>query len=226
MAPMDTAIANPYHGVPRLPDLPIATHLATPERELVLTFDDGPHPDWSGPILDVLASKQVPATFFLVGHNARNHPDLVRRMADEGHVIANHTDTHPKLPEIADVAVDTEIARCQETLEQLSGLRPTLFRPTYGRYDARVMRALAREGLTAVQWSMMTWDWLAPTVEEALAWHGAQLAPGGISLLHDGSNTRRDSRAATLAMLPHLIDQAREAGYTWVPLDRRIDRLA
>lgn len=223
---METLVANPYHGVPRLPDLPIATHLATEARELVLTFDDGPHPDWSGPILDVLARKQVPATFFLVGHNARNHPDLVRRMAAEGHVLANHTDTHPKLPEIADAAVDEEIARCQETLEDLTGRRPVLFRPTYGRYDARVARALEREGLTAVQWSMMTWDWLAPTVAEALAWHGAQLAPGGISLLHDGSNIRRDSREATLAMLPHLIDQARDAGYTWVSLDQRVHQLA
>jgi len=147
-------------------------------------------------------------------------------MAAEGHVLANHTDTHPKLPEIADAAVDDEIARCQETLEALTGRRPSLFRPTYGRYDARVARALDREGLTAVQWSMMTWDWLAPTVAEALAWHGAQLAPGGISLLHDGANIRRDSREATLAMLPHLIDQAREAGYTWVALDQRVHQLA
>ena len=175
---METAVANPYHGVPRLPELPIATHLETTARELVLTFDDGPHPDWSGAILDVLAAKQVPATFFLVGHNARNHPDLVRRMAAEGHVLANHTDTHPKLPEIEDAAVDSEIARCQETLEQLTGARPTLFRPTYGRYDARVMRALSREGLTAVQWSIMTWDWLAPGVEEALAWQAPQLQIG------------------------------------------------
>ncbi|MEB3299675.1 MAG: polysaccharide deacetylase family protein [Candidatus Sericytochromatia bacterium] len=223
---MDTLVANPYHGVPLLPGLPIATHLATTARELVLTFDDGPHPDWSGLILDVLARKDVRATFFLVGHNARNHPELVRRMAAEGHVLANHTDTHPKLPEIADADIETEIARCQETLERLTGKRPALFRPTYGRYDARVMKTLASEGLTAVQWSMMTWDWLAPTVEEALAWHATQLAPGGIGLLHDGSNIRRDSRAATLAMLPHLIDQARDAGYAWVPLDERIQLLA
>ncbi|MBM3266454.1 MAG: polysaccharide deacetylase family protein [Candidatus Sericytochromatia bacterium] len=223
---MEVASPNPYHGVPLLLDGRIPTHLATGERELVLTFDDGPHPAASGPILDILARHGVPATFFLVGDNVRRAPDLARRMVALGHEIGNHTDTHVRLREVSDACVEAEIASCQEAVAALVGVRPRLFRPTYGQYDARVLAVCRSEELTPVQWSAMVWDWLAPDAAEAVAWFRLQLAPGAIVLLHDGANTRLDSREATIAMLPGLLEAAREAGYRWVRLGDRLDRLA
>jgi peptidoglycan/xylan/chitin deacetylase (PgdA/CDA1 family) len=223
---VETVTENPYHGVPYLFAHRIATHVRTAERELVLTFDDGPHPDASGPILDVLAARSVRATFFLVGHNVRRSPDLARRMVAEGHEVGNHTDTHPKLPELDDACVEAEIASCQEAIDALVGVRPRVFRPTYGRYDGRVLEVCRAETLTAVQWSAMVWDWLAPPPDLAADWFAQQLAPGAIVLLHDGASTRLDSREATLAMLPRMLDVAEAAGYRWVPLGERLDRLA
>lgn len=220
------AIENPYHGVPYLLNHPIPTHLRSIERELVLTFDDGPHPSASGPILDILARRGVTATFFLVGHNVRRSPELVRRMAAEGHTLGNHTDTHPKLPEIPEDQVFEQLAACQASIEEAAGARPKVFRPTYGRYDERVLAACDKEGLIPVQWSAMVWDWLAPTPEESVAYLAPQLCPGAIILLHDGANTRLDSRDATINMLEPLLDLAEAQGYRWVDLSSQLDALA
>lgn len=216
---------NPYHGVPYLLEHPVGTHLRTDTPELVLTFDDGPHPDASGPILDILARHEVTATFFVIGHNVRRYPDLVRRMRAEGHAIGNHTDSHPKLPEISTDQLDREIEACQLAVEGAIGQTPTLFRPSYGRYDERVLAVCDRLGLRLVQWSAMVWDWLAPSPRDAVAFFEAQLAPGAVVLLHDGSNIRRDSREATIAMLEPLLERARSAGYRFVSLRDRLDQL-
>lgn len=217
---------NAYHGIPYLVDRRIRTHLETRERELVLTFDDGPHPGSSGPILDILARRGVKATFFVVGHNVRRSPDLARRMASEGHQIGNHTDMHRRLPTLDDACVEAEIASCQEAVAALVGVRPTVFRPPYGQYDARVLEVCHREGLTPIQWSAMVWDWLSPSPEEAASWFAPQLDPGAIVLLHDGANIRLDSREATIRLLPGLLDLAQAHGYRWVSLADRMDRLA
>ncbi len=222
---MAAQLDNPYHGVPILLSHRVGTHLETADREVVLTFDDGPHPDASGPILDILARYDARATFFLIGHNVRRNPDLVRRMQAEGHALGNHTDTHPKLPEIDTPSLRAELEACQEAIQAVSGAAPTLFRPSYGRYDDRVLAECHRLGLRVVQWSAMVWDWLGPSVEDAVAAFSAQLVPGAIVLLHDGSNTRRDSRAATIALLGPLLEKARDQGFHVVSLADRLERL-
>ena len=222
---MAAQLENPYHGVPLLLSHRVGTHLETADQELVLTFDDGPHPDASGPILDILARYEARATFFLIGHNVRRYPDIVRRMQAEGHALGNHTETHPKLPEIDTARIRTELEACQEAIKAVSGVAPTLFRPSYGRYDDRVLAECSRIGLRVVQWSAMVWDWLGPSPEDAMASFSAQLAPGAILLLHDGSNIRRDSRAATIALLGPLLERARDRGFRVVPLADRLARL-
>ncbi|MBU6428628.1 MAG: polysaccharide deacetylase family protein, partial [Cyanobacteria bacterium REEB65] len=117
------------------------------------------------------------------------------------------------------------LSSCQETLSQVTGKAPGLFRPSYGQYDGRVVATCRRLGLRMVQWSAMVWDWLAPRPDEAAAYLHAQLAPGAVLLLHDGSNIRRDSRAATIAMLPSLLDLALANGYRFVNLCDRLDLL-
>ena len=98
---------------------------------MALTFDDGPDPEWTPQILDILKAKGVHATFFIIGNNARAHPDLVQRMVAEGHDVGNHTFTHPNLADLPDGLVKLEINATQRLFEALTGRSMRLFRPPY-----------------------------------------------------------------------------------------------
>ena len=108
--------------------------LIAPRRagELALTFDDGPNPAWTPRLLDILASHDVRATFFLVGRFAQAEPELVRRIAAAGHLIGNHSWSHPNLALTATGRIDEELQRTSETLEQITGAPVRYFRPPFG----------------------------------------------------------------------------------------------
>ena len=188
-------------------------------RTVALTFDDGPTP-YTAQVLDVLKREGVKATFFLCGESARRHPDLVRRIRDEGHVIGNHTWSHPWLYLMPESGIASEIDRTQDELERLTGRRPTLFRPPYGVRWFSLWPLLRERGLTMVMWNDRAYDgrYDADGVARAAL---SGLRPGAIVLLHDGFEGRPDSeadRAATVKALPAIIRGARAAGYTLAPL--------
>jgi peptidoglycan/xylan/chitin deacetylase (PgdA/CDA1 family) len=199
---------------------PALVRLPGGQREVALTFDDGPSVPATGRILDILREQHVHATFFVCGASAQRHPDLVRRIVAEGHALGNHTYSHPYLhlksrPRIAD-----EIDRTQEILERITGRRPEFFRPPYGVRWFSLWPLLRQRGLTMVLWSDWGHDGQADprrTVQETLD----RLKPGAIILLHDGFEALPDAqtdRSATVAALPGIIEGARRAGYAFVAL--------
>lgn len=127
--------------------------------EIALTFDDGPNPAATPYLLDVLAQHNVRATFFLIGRFVREAPRLAREIAAAGHLIGNHTMTHPWLPLISAARVRQELAGCNAAIEDTLGMPVWLFRPPHGARTPNVLLAACELGLTSVNWNIITGDW-------------------------------------------------------------------
>ncbi len=155
-------------------------------RAVCLTFDDGPHPVYTPRVLDALARQRVTATFFVVGQMAERHPELVRRIAAEGHVLANHSWSHAN-PEALDAAtLIDEVRRTADLIASLTGVRPALFRPPHGKLTASKLVRLWLARQSVVLWSVDPRDHDAGPAEAVrtfLALHPWQ--GGDVVLLHD-----------------------------------------
>ncbi|HXR38358.1 MAG TPA: polysaccharide deacetylase family protein [Terracidiphilus sp.] len=131
--------------------------------ELALTFDDGPNPVWTPQLLDILASLDVHATFFLVGRYAQAAPDLVRRIHAAGHLIGNHSWSHPNLAVTAARRVEEELTRTRDALQQITGVPIRWFRPPFGARRPVVLKIARSLGMTPVLWNAITTDWSEPS---------------------------------------------------------------
>ena len=194
-------------------------------NKVSLTFDDGPDPEWTPRILDILKEKGVKATFFVVGSNAQSNPALVRRIVAEGHDLGNHTFTHPNLAELPDELVKLEINANQRLIEALTGRSMRLFRAPYlgdttpKTADEILPIEIAQSmGYTSVGVDVDSEDWKRPSP--------AQIVQNVLDTLHDPNPDNRGNiillhnsggdRSATVAALPKLIDTLRAQGYTFV----------
>jgi peptidoglycan-N-acetylglucosamine deacetylase len=128
-------------------------------NEIALTFDDGPNPACTPRLLDTLAQYNVKATFFLIGQFAEKEPALARAIAHAGHLIGNHSWTHPNLSLISASRVHQELTRTKDLLEQITGRSIQFFRPPYGARRPYVLRVARELGMTPVMWNAMTSDW-------------------------------------------------------------------
>jgi peptidoglycan/xylan/chitin deacetylase (PgdA/CDA1 family) len=183
-----------------------------PRPKLVaLTFDDGPYPVDTPLLLDALSDLHVPATFFLIGRDAEQYPELVRRIAARGGEIGDHTSTHPNLAELDDAAVRREIDAGAAELGNLvadPAVRK-LMRPPHGRYREATLRVAQAAGYDVVLWNDDPGDWRKVSAEELAAHILAHATAPEILLLHSG-------RLATIAMLPGVVADYRAAGYRFV----------
>jgi peptidoglycan-N-acetylglucosamine deacetylase len=130
--------------------------------ELALTFDDGPNPAWTPQLLDSLASHDVRATFFLIGSYAQRERELVRRIVAAGHLLGNHSWSHPNLAVTTANRVEEELTRTRDTLEQIAGVAIRHFRPPFGGRRPVVFRIARTLGMTPVLWNAITTDWREP----------------------------------------------------------------
>jgi len=157
---------------------------------VVATFDDGPHPERTPRVLDLLAASGARAVFFVVGRNAERRPDLLRRIRDEGHAIGNHTWSHPVMPLRSTRTIEDELDRCQAIVTSVTGSSPTLARPPYGLGGRRYYAALEERNLTPVLWSLDSRDYLG-TAASRLAARLGRAGAGDIVLMHDGDPKAR-----------------------------------
>jgi peptidoglycan/xylan/chitin deacetylase (PgdA/CDA1 family) len=162
--------------------------------EIALTYDDGPNDDATERLLEVLARHEVHATFFLIGTFARQRPALARAIAAAGHLVGNHTMTHPWLSWQSATRIREELAGCNAVLEDTLGAPVRFFRPPHGARRPVVLRTARELGLTAVQWNITAFDWNPIGAEKILAnvtrgiAHNRQRGRASNVLMHDGGH--------------------------------------
>lgn len=197
-------------GISYIPNQLIGTitHVSTPERVAALTFDDGPHPEFTPRLLEILERHQAHATFFVVGESARKYPDLLRRIADAGHAIGNHSWDHPSFPAITSHERKRQIHACEKAIGSYG---QKLFRPPFGNQTLRSRVDALRFGYRVIAWNVTGRDWQddkASVIFERLA---SGLRPGSILLLHDAlftaENARYASRDATVDAVRMLLER-------------------
>ena len=194
--------------------------LASDGRAVALTFDDGPNPDATPVILDALRARGVKATFFILGRHAERWPDLVKRVAEEGHAIGNHGYFHRKLHFKSPAYVRDDLTRGTAMIERASGVHPALFRAPHG-FRSPWVTAIARSlGQRTVGWSLGVWDSNRPGVDAIVRKTIEGTRPGSILLLHDGDGyDPRGDRMQTAQAVPLIVDRLLEDGYQFELLD-------
>ncbi|MEU4799996.1 polysaccharide deacetylase family protein [Streptomyces sp. NPDC023327] len=200
------------HGPPRsaraLPRVRKAPILRMPghDRSMVLTFDDGPDPAYTPHILRTLRAHDVRAMFFVCGEMAADHPDLLREMADDGHLIGNHTWSHPLLPKLSRARTRAQIERTCEVIEDVTGEPPEWFRAPYGAWNRNTFQLGAELGMEPLAWTVDTLDWTEPGAATIVRRVRAGAAPGVVVLSHDAGGDRSGSVLALRTYLPELLD--------------------
>lgn len=195
-------------------------HGARTAKRIALTYDDGPNAPSTLEILDILAAYQVKATFFCVGVNSLNHPQIVRRAYAEGHVIGNHSMHHSRKAGLMPHE-SAHIDDCTETLTELLGVQPRLYRAPWGWLTPWETRRLTQRGFSLIGWDVYTYDWQIPYPD------GAEIAaqivrdsrPGSIILLHDGiAGVETAEKPQTTRATEQTIVRLRAAGYEFVTI--------
>ncbi len=181
---------------------------------IALTFDDGPHPVYTPEILDILMENGAKATFFVIGKNAQNYPELILREKEEGHEIGNHTYSHPDMKGISvDKAVE-EIMLTQDVISKITGTRPSLFRSPGGIFSDELVLMLESIECKPVLWSWRqdTRDWSLPSVKTVVNTVINNISDGDIILFHDYNMKGSPTPDALRIILPKL----KEMGYNFV----------
>jgi peptidoglycan-N-acetylglucosamine deacetylase len=183
---------------------------------IAMTFDDGPNPETTPRLLDILKQRNIKATFFLIGQNAERNPEIVKRILAEGHEIGNHSWTHPPLAKLSDDRVTEEITKTQNAIKTASGYTPDLLRPPYGSITPRQKEWIENQfGLNVILWSVDPFDWKRPGVSVIQQRILAGAKPGAIILSHDIHKQTVDSMPATL-------DALAAKGYKFVTVSQLI----
>lgn len=183
-----------------------------PPKRIALTFDDGPHETYTAEILAILKEYGIKATFFVVGQNAKEYPELVKQEAEAGHEIGNHTYTHPKLKKQNAESFSCELEKTRVVIEEITGISPILFRPPEGFREGVIKTVAKEQGYQMVLWSVDPEDWRglpASRIENAIM---KDVKDGSIILCHDYVVGKSYTPEALRRVIPQLL----EDGYEFV----------
>ena len=184
----------------------VPPQVSAPKKVIYLTFDDGPSKPWTQQILSVLARYHAHATFFVVGQEARAHPELIKAIVAGGHALGNHTYDHPWLGRMNRGQVSGELGRTQKVLGALAA---SCMRPPFGSTNRSTRNEAAQMGMKLVMWDIDPRDWSRPGAAHIASVILAHAAPGAMVLMHDGGA----NRAQTVAALQTVLSQLSRRGY-------------
>ena len=211
-------------------------------RKLAITFDDGPNPAITPRLLDLLAKYNAPATFFLIGRYLRECPDLAREIAARGHVIGNHTESHPNLMWKRSTEIRVELRLTHSAIKSVIGAPPKWFRPPFGLRNPWLAGEARELNMRVVMWTLLPGDWRAPSGEWLIgrmqpiadrakralqrassSGKGVDTGTGEIICLHDGGHREQNAnRTATLAALEHWLPRWRDLGLEFVTIENAV----
>lgn len=201
-------IAAPVRTPP--PDQKTIREWATGHKWVALTFDDGPNPEFTPRFIDLLNSKKVRATFFLLGPNVKTRPDIVKAEVQSGFEVANHTWNHVILNKLSPEKVQEEMQRTNAEIVGATGVTPTLLRPPYGSANKKVQDVCDAVGLKIIDWSIDTNDWKTGTTADTITSEIMKnIRDGSIVLMHDRYDKSYEATA-------RVIDEIRARGYEFV----------
>jgi peptidoglycan-N-acetylglucosamine deacetylase len=193
-------------------------------KQIGLTFDDGPNDPHTFRLLDVLSRHDVHATFFLIGRYVHQRPDIAVEIAKRGHVIGNHTFTHPLLTFQSPESIRREITQCRDALQDAVGDHSNLFRPPWGSRRPAVFRIARQLGLEPVMWNITGYDWKATSPEFVEQKVGPKIRGGDVILLHDGGHASFGTdRSATVAAVDRLITRFLAESYEFVSIPKMMN---
>ena len=211
MAPTGQWYGRTFTGLPR------------GSKQLALTYDDGPNDPHTFRLLEVLAKHDVKATFFLIGGFVEQRPDIVREVVKAGHVIGNHTFTHPNLIFESNRETRSQLERCTHAIEDAIGQTPRLFRPPFGGRRPGTLGIVRSLGLLPIMWNITGYDWNAPPAERIVAGVSGKIRGGDAILLHDGSHHGLGGdRAQTVIATDRLVEALHKQGREFVTIDDMI----
>ncbi len=195
------------------------TGLGRRSRQLALTYDDGPNDPHTQRLLDVLARHNVHATFFLIGRYAQQRPDIVRELVTAGHVVGNHTFTHPLLTFQSGRELRSQLENCDRALTDAVGEHSNLFRPPFGGRRPAVLRLALAMGLEPIMWNVTGYDWNASSAQHIERKVVGQVRGGNVILLHDGGHRAFGAdRSHTVTATDRLISRYKSQGYEFVTI--------
>jgi peptidoglycan/xylan/chitin deacetylase (PgdA/CDA1 family) len=195
------------------------TGLPPGSRQIALTYDDGPNGPHTLRLLEVLANHRVHATFFLIGRYIEQRPEVVREIAQAGHVVGNHTYAHPLLIFKSEAEIRQQLSACRSALQNAVGEHSNLFRPPFGGRRPAVLRVARDLGLEPVMWNVTGYDWNAPPADVIERKVAKQIRGGDVVLLHDGGHQQMDAdRAQTAIATDRLIRRYKAEGYEFVTI--------
>lgn len=191
---------------------------STAEKVVALTFDDGPKPGVTEPLLEILKQERVPATFFVIGRHVIEYPELTRQIYDAGMEIANHSYTHPNLTKLSAGDVTREVMQTQAAVQAVTGKAPRFLRPPGGNWNPKVASVVRSWGLTPCMWTVDVYGSEVIGAQQVADAVLAQVKPGSIILMHNG-------KVSTLQALPTIIRALRARGYAFATVDTLERRL-
>jgi peptidoglycan/xylan/chitin deacetylase (PgdA/CDA1 family) len=215
-----------YHGLGNQEGI-VRKGSQAPPKAVAITFDDGPSPEYTPILLDILKQEQVSATFFMTGAVVEQYPEIVERAVREGHEVGNHTYSHVNMNFLRGAKLIREITRGERAVEKAAGSRPTLFRPPRSLLNEEGRAELVKRGYKIIMWSVSAADW-GPFGTSMIVWRVRRFVhPGAIILFHDGGALVRNSggkRHKTVNALPVIIKDLKESGYELLTISQLLQK--
>lgn len=187
------------------------------EKKIAISFDAAWGNEQTEELIQILDRYQVKTTFFVVGEWVDKYPESVKALADAGHEVCNHSDTHPYMTKLSQDQKIQQLQNCNDKIKAITGKSPELFRPPYGDYNNGVIEATDSLKMFTIQWDVDSLDWKDPTVDEMVNRVTSKVTNGSIVLFHNGAKN-------TPAALPKILEQLQADGYTIVPVSDLIMR--
>ncbi len=185
------------------------------QKMLSISFDAAWGNEDTQQLIDILAKYNVKATFFVVGDWVDRYPESVKALHDAGHEVMNHSNTHAHLPQLSADEIVADLNACNDKIEAVTGVRPTLIRPPYGDYDDHSILAIRSMGMEPIQWDVDSLDWKELPAGEITQRVVSRVKPGSIVLFHNAA-------LHTPEALPSSLEQLLQEGYTFVPISELI----